>query len=181
LLLALSSLLALVHLLTSLSIDRHFKDLAEDFFPDCLLVLLEALFIIFALGRQLLHVLLDVVDVLSALCLLVEHGYFSQFDLVMACTLHIINALQNLGLGVFSLLAVSVVPRLVVLKQVFSVESLRFVGNLALFVVVEQEDLLLFHVELCLADLTLLFFIWAKAELLGHLLDGHILFHPVIK
>jgi len=95
--------------------------------------------------------------------------------------LHIINALQNLGLGVFSLLAVSVVPRLVVLKQVFSVESLRFVGNLALFVVVEQEDLLLFHVELCLADLTFLFFIWAKAELLGHLLDGHILFHPVIE
>jgi hypothetical protein len=46
---------------------------------------------------------------------------------------------------------------------------------------VEEKNLLFIHIEFGLADLTLLFFVRAETELLGHLLNDHILLHPVIK
>jgi hypothetical protein len=55
-------------------------------------------------------------DVLNTLSLFTKHGNFSQLNLVVACTLHIIDFLQNLGLGILSLLTISVVARLVMLE-----------------------------------------------------------------
>lgn len=55
------------------------------------------------------------------------------------------------------------------------------VGNFALLVVVEKEYLLLSHVKLSFADLTFFVLSRVKAELLSHLLDGHVFFHPVVK
>jgi hypothetical protein len=55
-------------------------------------------------------------NVLNALSLFTKHGDFSQLNLVVASTLHIIDFLQNLGLGILGLLTIGVVARLVMLE-----------------------------------------------------------------
>ena len=76
-------------------------------------------------------------DVLSALLFFVLHANFSQFNLVMAVTLHVINLLKDLRLGVLAFLTVGLVARFVMVKELVSVKGLRLVGNPTVLVVVE--------------------------------------------
>mmetsp|Transcript_6158 Transcript_6158/g.9915 ORF Transcript_6158/g.9915 Transcript_6158/m.9915 type:complete len:738 (+) Transcript_6158:325-2538(+) len=151
-------LLALLHLVASLLVDALLKNLTED------------------VVRVGLHPqLLDALLVVSALASLSHGVFFAGLDLRVALLLHLADALEELLFLAFFRVPLAVllvhVAHLSLGDEVHAVDLVWLAEDLALLVVIIDEDETLGDVELGLADLFVGRLALVELELLSHLLN----------